>query len=542
MPRSSRTGELEFDPEIEKTARRLRKETKQLKGEASASSTSKADFELDVPTSSESEEEVMAQNPEWTINEVTSPDLNQQPLCIEYPTLYVDFELKSGLIHLLPTFRGIAGDKAKDWLYSLPSGTIVSWNELKKQFLENYFPASRTTNIRKDISGIRQFSGESFYEYWEDSSRLFEANRSLVDAASGGALYDKTPTEARKLITTMAANNQQFGNRSDNPPRKVHEVSTSVDERLDKLTFLVEKILVGGTQQVKACGICTSSGHFTDACPTLQEEPTMHANAVGGFSGPSQRHDPFSNTYNPGWRDHPNLRYGNQPQNFQRPPYQQPPPPQTNSNSGTSLEDMMKILVANTQQFQQETRASIQNLESQMSQLASSVSRLESQGKLPSQTIINPKQNVSAITMCSEKELQFENSTRRGQAQQSKTGEELKILPKQAKKSNLTHEEHPKVFVPKPPFPERFAKSRKKEEEREILETLRKVEVNIPLLDVIKQVPRYAKFLKELCTNKSKFRGDERLSMGENVSAILQRKLPLNAKIRVKVNRKRSCD
>ncbi|KAL0440660.1 UNVERIFIED_CONTAM: hypothetical protein Sradi_0004900 [Sesamum radiatum] len=221
----------------------------------------------------------------------------------------------------------------------------------------------------------------------------------------------------------------------------------------------------------------------------------MHANTVGGFSGPLQRgHDHFSNTYNPGWRDHPNLRYDNQPQNSQRPPYQPPPHPQTNSNSGTSLEDMMKILVANTQQFQQDTRASIQNLESQVSQLASSVSRLESQGKLPSQTIINPKQNVSAITMCSEKELQFENSTRREQAQQGKiedsierghveqgkTGEELKILPKQAEKSNLTHEEHPKVFVPKPPFPERFAKSKKKEEEREILETLRKVEVNIP--------------------------------------------------------------
>ncbi|KAL0372339.1 UNVERIFIED_CONTAM: hypothetical protein Scaly_0915500 [Sesamum calycinum] len=563
MPRSSRTGELEFDPEIEKTARRLRKETKQLKGEASTSSTSKADFELDVPTSSESEEEVMAQNPERTINEMTSPDLNQQPLCIEYPTLDVDFELKSGLIHLLPTFRGLAGedphkhikefhvvcsgmrpqgvteeqvklrafpfslgDKAKDWLYSLPSGTIVSWNELKKQFLENYFPASQTTNIRKDISGIRQFSGESFYEYWGRFKQLvescphhqipdhlliqyfyeglFEANRSLVDAASGGALYDKTPTEARKLITTMAANNQQFGNRSDNPPRKVHEVSTSVDERLDKLTFLVEKILVGGTQQVKACGICTSSGHFTDACPTLQEEPTIHANAVGGFSGPSQRgHDPFSNTYNPGWRDHPNLRYGNQPQNSQRPPYQQPPPPQTNSNSGDSSKH------------------------SKFGVSSEPISLLRQSFGVPS-----------------EKELQFENSTRRGQAQQGKTedsierghveqgktGEELKILPKQAEKPNITHEEHPKVFVPKPPFPERFAKSKKKEEEREILETLRKVEVNIPLLDVIKQVPRYAKFLKELCTNKSKLRGNERVSMGENVSAILQRKLPPKCK------------
>ncbi|KAL0290673.1 UNVERIFIED_CONTAM: hypothetical protein Scaly_2661400 [Sesamum calycinum] len=99
-----------FGPEIEKTARRLRKETKQLKGEASTSSTSKAGFELNLPTSSESEEEVMAQNLERMINEMTSPNLNQQPLCIEYPTLDVDFELKSGLIHLLPTFHGLAGE------------------------------------------------------------------------------------------------------------------------------------------------------------------------------------------------------------------------------------------------------------------------------------------------------------------------------------------------------------------------------------------------------------------------------------------------
>ena len=82
----------------------------------------------------------------------------------------------------------------------------------------------------------------------------------------------------------------------------------------------------------------------------------------------------------------------------------------------------------------------------------------------------------------------------------------------------------------KPPFPERFYKSKKEEKEKEILETFRKVEVNIPLLDAIKQVPRYAKFLKELCTNKGKLKGNERVSVGENVSAILQKKLPPKCK------------
>ncbi|KAM7514528.1 hypothetical protein LguiA_004111 [Lonicera macranthoides] len=72
-----------------------------------------------------------------------------------------------------------------------------------------------------------------------------------------------------------------------------------------------------------------------------------------------------------------------------------------------SLEEIIKSLVTNTKQFQQETRTSIQNLENQMSQLATIVSWLESQrsGKLPSQTVVNPRQDASAITLRSGKEL-----------------------------------------------------------------------------------------------------------------------------------------
>ncbi|RVW62708.1 hypothetical protein CK203_060328 [Vitis vinifera] len=36
----------------------------------------------------------------------------------------------------------------------------------------------------------------------------------------------------------------------------------------------------------------------------------------------------------------------------------------------------------------------------------------------------------------------------------------------------------------------------------EILEVLKQVKINIPLLDMIKQLPAYAKFLKDLCTVK----------------------------------------
>ncbi|CAN6547336.1 unnamed protein product [Malus baccata var. baccata] len=51
--------------------------------------------------------------------------------------------------------------------------------------------------------------------------------------------------------------------------------------------------------------------------------------------------------------------------------------------------------------------------------------------------------------------------------------------------------------------------SKKEENEKDILETFRKVQVNIPLLDTIKQVPRYAKFLKELCTTRRRISNKE---------------------------------
>ena len=45
-----------------------------------------------------------------TLKELATPDLDQQPLCIQYPNLEVAFELKFGLIHLLITFHGFAGE------------------------------------------------------------------------------------------------------------------------------------------------------------------------------------------------------------------------------------------------------------------------------------------------------------------------------------------------------------------------------------------------------------------------------------------------
>ncbi|KAJ9567080.1 hypothetical protein OSB04_003046 [Centaurea solstitialis] len=597
MPRSSRTGSpTPINLEIERTAKRLRKQAELRKKLGEGPSSPGVNIWEDINLSSDSDEEkqkeeeekpkVEMAEDEQTLRQLATQDVAQTPICIRYPTGNPNFALKTGLVHLLPTYHGLENedpnkhlkqfhivclsmkpaevsedliklkafpfslkDWATDWLYSLPSNSVTTWNQMARLFLDKFFPASRAANLRREICSIKQRDVETLHEYWERFKHLcvscpqhgiseqlllqyfyeglLPMDRKMIDAASGGAMFNKTPTEVRALITTMAENSQHFSVRSDmrREPTKTNEVNVaSIESRLFDLTNMVKQLVVD-KEQVKACGICLATGHPTDACPQLQEDVLVTAedvNAIGGFQGQQQRF--FNNNF------------GNQrPPQFQnfvpRPPQQQfqqrapfNPNQATSSSQGMSLEEIVKNLATNTLQFQQKTEASIQNLGAQMTQLATSVSRLESQGKLPSQTETNPKQNVSAIALRSGKELEEPKMVKSREVEKEKKVSSKPIQDE--KPSGSTDEVSEKAKVIPPPFPTRFQMSNKAREEKEILDTFRKVEVNIPLLDAIKQIPRYAKFLKELCTNKRKLRGNETISMSENVSAVFQKKLP----------------
>ena len=131
------------------------------------------------------------------------------------------------------------------------------------------------------------------------------------------------------LISNMAANSQQFVVRTQNPIRPVHEVSvsSSIDRQLASLTQVVQSLATSMSIQIKPCGICSTPGHPTDMCPSLQDGAIEHANALGlqgnpTFQGPSRpKHDPYSPTYNLEWHHHPNLSYFSNNQSV-------PPPPQ----------------------------------------------------------------------------------------------------------------------------------------------------------------------------------------------------------------------
>ncbi|RDX68939.1 hypothetical protein CR513_52014, partial [Mucuna pruriens] len=139
--------------------------------------------------------------------------------------------------------------------------------------------------------------------------------------------------------------------------------------------------------------------------------------------------------------------------------------------------------------------ATIQDLKMQIGQLANIVSLLQSlRGNasasavtLPSQTIPNLRGNASAVTLRSGKPLPQPAPSADADSELDANSQ----MPHQDKTISL-------------PFPTWTFSARKPESDEELLRMFRKVEINIPLLDVIKQIPKYAKFLKELCVHKRK--------------------------------------
>jgi hypothetical protein len=87
-----------------------------------------------------------------------------------------------------------------------------------------------------------------------------------------------------------------------------------------------------------------------------------------------------------------------------------------------------------------------------------------------------------------------------------------------------------RALVPKAPYPERLQAPRNGGKLEDIMEVFKQVQINIPFLDAIQQIPSYAKFLKDLVIVKRKTNVPKKAFMTEQVSAILQCKLPLKYK------------
>ncbi|XP_058211553.1 uncharacterized protein LOC131323727 [Rhododendron vialii] len=371
-------------------------------------------------------------------------------------------------------------------------------------FLKKFFPIGKTLKLRQEITTFQQAENEQFYKAWKRYgdlirkcphhdipkwqlvqsfySGLLLPHRVMVDASCGGSVMVKSEEEAWQLFETMSEGSLQnvsFERRGESvttgsdKPQGMYEIKPSHDLN-SKVEILTEKV----------------------------NAAQGYANARG-FS--QLGNDPYSSTYNAA---------AYRSQNRQAP---------TQSSRDPSFEDKVLQALNRFNDTQQQVRSntwSILRLETQVGQIANALNRRE-EGRLPSQPIQPPGGQfvVHDPPLADAKE-----------SSQSKEGTPP-VTP--TSPTSVSADSKVPPYVPKAPFPSclnapsPFPKREVSMEDT--LEVFKQVIINIPLLDAIKQVPTYAKFLKDLCTQKRKNRTNvsKKVLLTEQVSSVFQSDAPL---------------
>ncbi|RVW31528.1 Retrovirus-related Pol polyprotein from transposon 17.6 [Vitis vinifera] len=334
-------------------------------------------------------------------------------------------------------------DKAKIWLNSLRPRSIRSWTDLQAEFLKKFFPTHRTNGLKRQISNFSAKENEKFYECWE---RYMEAiNACLTMALILG--YWRSGKDEVSVECLNAKAGMYTLKEDDDMKAKLAAMTRRLEELELKRIHEVQAVAEAPVQ-VKLCPNCQSYEHLVEECPAISAEREMfrdQANVVGQFR--PNNNAPYGNTYNSSWRNHPNFSW-----KARATQYQQPDPP---SQQSSSLEQAMANLSKPTPKPHVEKEEEIKKGK-EMEDKESEISE-------------EKKDSDSTMNAIPEKEL---------------------LKEEMLKKSTS------------PPFPQALHGKKGIRNAAEILEVLRQVKVNIPLLDMIKQVPTYAKFLKDLCTIK----------------------------------------
>ena len=266
----------------------------------------------------------------------------------------------------------------------------------------------------------------------------------------------------------------------------------------------------------------------------------------------------YSNTYNPDWKNYSNLPWtprlpayvpSGAQQQFGSISTQQQSLPLSSpvEQAILNLSKVVGTFVEKQKVLNVQTNQKIEVVESSLNRkldnMHSEISKLSNQQLQSSEKGKAPFQAQQYQKVVNEIDLTEDPNTRTDEVKAVMTlrsGKELKpAVPELVKSAPLVADplqeeqsvvkEEVKIRIP-PPFPQVLRKNKNYVNQTEMLEVLRQVKVNIPLLDMIKQVPTYAKFLKDLCTVKKGLNVNKKAFLTEQVSAIIECKTPVKYK------------
>ncbi|GJR98485.1 reverse transcriptase domain-containing protein [Tanacetum coccineum] len=326
---------------------------------------------------------------------------------------------------------------ARIWLEKEPPRSILTWDDLVSKFINKFFPPSKTTNLRNEITRFQQRFDETFYKAWDRFNDLLWAcphhgfselhqldtfynalnsnDQDSLNSAAGGNFLDKMPRDCLRIIESKS---KVRNSRNKLVVAKVSSssstpgISPDVVELKDtvKALFLDKKNQNQAPTPVKAveesCVTCgADAANFNQGntgyrasidnqirppdFPPVQQNKGNNQNRYNQNRG---------NNYNQSQIYRPPI---NQPPLHQAPPYQAPAP-QTQGVTKTDFESYVKANDAVMRNMQDQN----QNLQNQMTNLTDMLSKFvnsntastSGSGTLPSNTITNPKVDLKGIT------------------------------------------------------------------------------------------------------------------------------------------------
>ena len=204
-------------------------------------------------------------NVERTLREILQPQRTTTNSCIRLPDEANQFLMKSEMIRLLPVYQGFEyenpysfmrdfedvcsaflstgsplhiiclvlfpfalKEKAKIWFHSLAPNSIFTWENMRNEFLNKFFPPARTNALMRAIQNFSEKSSEPFVAVWERYKDLLHAiphhgldvgqicayfhqglslsNKQYIQMMCAGEFYEKSAREAIQLFDTIAEN------------------------------------------------------------------------------------------------------------------------------------------------------------------------------------------------------------------------------------------------------------------------------------------------------------------------------------------------
>nr|GEV55005.1 reverse transcriptase domain-containing protein [Tanacetum cinerariifolium] len=265
-------------------------------------------------------------------------------------------------------------DRARIWYEKEPPNLILTWDDLVKKIVNQFFPPSKTTHLKNGISRFTQRFEETFSEAWDHYKELLRA----------------CPHHDFSELTQIDTDNvSKTDDRIDKLADQISNLVEIVNKQVVALAKAVEKICAtcGEAHAYYKCiatdsnlsSICAASGSYNQISPPNRASHQIPPPGFAPVQNNSNRGNNFQNNH--GYRAQMNNVLNFQNQGFQNQPFLVPnnqiPPsvPNEEEKLRRNLNDDMRSILGSFFQNQPSTS-----------------------GTLPSNTIPNPKGEMNDVT------------------------------------------------------------------------------------------------------------------------------------------------